>query len=68
MSTRRPTKNPQRLIALLIAVFTALVVTGLVSASLGDMLIGIAGGALALPLALVALRPMLESTSRPRHI
>jgi hypothetical protein len=68
MSAHRSAKNPHRLIALLIAALVTLVVTGLVSSSLGDMLIGIAGGALALPLALLTLRPMLESTPRPRGI
>ncbi|WP_157215236.1 hypothetical protein [Flavisphingomonas formosensis] len=58
------TGKAHRLIAVALAALTALLVAGLTARSFGDLLIGIVAGALALPLVLVLLRPMLEDGPR----
>jgi len=58
------TGNAHRLIAMAMALVVTLLVAGLAAHSFGDLLIGIAAGALVLPLLLVLLRPMLEDGPR----
>ena len=58
------TGKTHRLIAVAIAFIATLLVAGLAARSFGDVLIGIVAGALALPLLLVLLRPMLEDGPR----
>ena len=53
-----------RMIGVGIAALATLLVAGLAARSFGDLLIGIAAGALVLPLLLVLLRPMLEDGPR----
>lgn len=68
MSPQFKFRHVQKLAAVIVALSMAMLVAGLTAVRFGDTLIGVAAGALALPLALVMLRPMLEDRPRSRGI